>query len=622
MTMLPTLNDQDLLKLAALWRLPLAEGAEASLPERWRERLSGLLPGIVHELWTELRKLPQLPGQLFTPEGEERFLAQHVAHWRRILEGRVDSAALEAAERGGAAHHALGLDPVLVLSSYGFVLLRLLRELQEQLGPRACAAVSRLVGGAGLDALLCLGAQLRRSCNSCLGVMRELEHLAYHDPLSGLPNRRLFLERLGQTLAGAREWGELLGLLRIDVDHFKAVNDAYGHDLGDRVLEQVGQRLRAVLRSGDTAARIGGDEFAVLLPELRSEADLVQVAERIVAAFADTPCLVGERRIHIGVSVGGALFPRNGRRRDELLGAADRALYRAKQHGRNRFLLAENGAGEEGSCCWIADFETALEQRQLELLFQPQVALDSGEVRGFEALLRWRHPHFGVLAPGRFLAALEQSPLMARLALWTLDRTCRAARQAEREHGFRGVFAVNFSQSQITMPGLLEAVRRTLARYGLGGGRLEIEVTEDSILEASGRNGLRCFHELKAMGVRIALDDFGTGYASLSHLRHLPVDGLKLDRSFVADLCTSERARGIAQTVIRLSRQIGAEVVAEGVEQRAQAEILARMGCDFAQGYLFGRPAPLARIGELLAAPAAVGIGSRPALPLVGSGRG
>ncbi len=568
-----------------------AEELRAGLASDVRELLNAALPRILDGLYDEIRAIPELASLVDSETTVARLKRAQLAHWRQVFAGAFDQQYAMRARRVGETHYVAGVDPGAFLLGHNFVTSRLNVVLVESLPPdRAARAIRHFSKLATVDICLALDAYWAAAGREFARIEGEMHRLALYDSLTRLANRRLFDDRLKQALRAADRGGHMVGVLRLDIDDFKSLNDGYGHEAGDVVLRLLGRRLTRHLRRVDTAARIGGDEFAIIVPGFATIRDFEELTRRILRVLA-RPYRHAGRRIHSTVSIGCALYPRHGLSADTLLGNADRALYRAKSRGRNRceFYHGTSRRGRLPSG-WLSDFDLAFENHQLQLVYQPQVELQSGRVRGFEALLRWRHPRLGQITPDRFLPVVERSPLMHRLASWCLDRGCRMLARLREEAGFTGNIAVNLSQTQIRGRQLVEEVERALAECRVPAECLELEMTEDVLIEQKDSQLLDRLRHLRRLGVTIALDDFGTGYASLVHLSRLPVDCLKLDRSFVAEITRCATARRIAQTVVRLGRHIQARVVAEGVETEEQAELLRRMQCHLGQGYRFARP--------------------------------
>lgn len=426
----------------------------------------------------------------------------------------------------------------------------------------------------------------------------RIRHLAHHDALTDLPNRFLLQERLAHALDAAARTNTSVAVLNLDLDHFKPVNDLLGHAGGDMLLVQVSRRLLGNLRAMDTLARIGGDEFVIVLPMMDQPQGAAALAERLVENLA-RPFDLADRQVEIGVSVGIALYPDDGATQEALLLNADTAMYRAKHNERGSFCFFEATMDEQMHECRMLeqDLRQAVERGEMELHYQPLVNARSGEVDGFEALLRWHHPQRGMIAPMSFIPLAEKTGLITRIGQWVLETACNeAAGWAEPRW-----IAVNLSPVQFRQAGLPQMVADTLARAGLAPGRLEIEVTESVLIDDTVR-AVGVLSALRAQGVRISLDDFGTGYSSLSYLRSFKFDKLKIDQSFVQSLGKDEEATTIVRAVIGLGHSLALYIVAEGVETQTQLDTLRALGCDQVQGYLLGRPVPREALSELTAA--------------------
>jgi diguanylate cyclase (GGDEF)-like protein len=429
----------------------------------------------------------------------------------------------------------------------------------------------------------------------------RIRHLAHHDQLTGLPNRGLLQDRLRQALALTEHGGAYIGLLLLDIDCFKDVNDTLGHPAGDWLLRAVAERLEAAIRQGDTLARLGGDEFAVVQPGLDGPGCAAALAQRLIETLAP-PFRLEAQEVHVSASVGVALFPQHSDHADGLVRKADLALYRAKQDGRGRFRLFEPAMDDEVQARRRLDGELrrALEGAEFILHYQPQVSLATDRVEGVEALVRWRHPERGLVPPGEFIPAAEASGLIRPLGAWVLREACRQAR-AWRDAGLELVMAVNLSPAQLRHDGMLSEVDGALRASGLDPRCLELEITESLLLERSEGATDHVLRGLAARGVRLAFDDFGTGYSSLASLKRLPVEKIKIDRSFVRDIGRDPEDEAVVRAMVSLGHALGKRVVAEGVENEAQLAFLRRLGCDAAQGFLLAGPAAAAEIGHLLA---------------------
>ena len=415
----------------------------------------------------------------------------------------------------------------------------------------------------------------------------ELRRLALLDPLTGLPNRVLFADRLAHAL-GARRRGEPVAVLFIDLDRFKSVNDNLGHAAGDRLLCAVGERLSGALRAGDTVARFGGDEFVALLEGLREASEASDVARRLLSAIR-APYAIEGQEIEIGASIGVAVGWPGRTRSEDLLRHADLALYRAKDSGRATYAIFDSGMGDDAArrSALETDLRRAIAQNEITLRYQPIVDLADRRVVGAEALARWIHPARGVISPGEFINLAEETGLIVPLGVRVLDEACRQAAAWQHPDAPLLVMSVNLSARQIRDPGLVPAVSRILKSSGLSTAALRLELTEQVLIQ-EGPATATTLRTLAEMGVSLAIDDFGMGYSSLSSLRHLPVETLKIDRSFVAGLDRDPSAGAIIDAMIALARALGMIVAAEGIETEEQLLRVRAAGCDQGQGFLFG----------------------------------
>ncbi len=424
-------------------------------------------------------------------------------------------------------------------------------------------------------------------------ALEMLEHQALHDPLTGLPNRTLGLDRVAKALDRARRAGTRVAVLTLDLDRFGVVNDSVGPDLGDVVLVEVAERLQVALRGSDTAARLSGDEFAIVCDDVRDEDEAVGVAERVLGALAEPVLLDGRAVVptaSVGIAVSREGDPLGHRGAAALLRDAGAALHRAKTNGQGGWDLADDELRRLALDRFdIEDaLRTALVRDELRLHLQPIVDLTTGRVVGREALVRWEHPERGLLPPAWFLPVAEESGLIDAVGRWVLEE---ATRIAVATPGL-GYVAVNVSPSQVRRANLLGDVEDSLKNSGLHPSGLVIELTE-SVMLGSAPAGRRQLHQLERLGVRLMVDDFGTGFSALSHLRDLPVAGIKVDRTFTAGLGRDRQCDRIVEALTGLARGLGVDIVAEGVETTQQRDVLASLGCEHAQGYLFGRPEPV-----------------------------
>ncbi|MBL8488726.1 MAG: EAL domain-containing protein [Rhodocyclaceae bacterium] len=426
----------------------------------------------------------------------------------------------------------------------------------------------------------------------------RIEYLAHHDALTGLCNRFCLEGRLAQSLFEARREQRTLAVMFIDLDRFKVINDALGHHVGDLLLVQVAQRLQSCMRESDIVSRLGGDEFVVVSTQLADAADAGLVAARILTAL-DAPYTIEGRILHATPSIGVSVFPDNGDDPATLMKCADAAMYSAKERGRNgfQFFTGAMTAAATERLELERDLRAALGEGQFELHYQPQVATADDRICGMEALLRWRHPRRGLVSPMTFIPIAEETGVIVPLGRWVLDEACRqlAVWRAEGIADLR--VAVNLSAQQLRSPTLVDDVRDTLARHGLGRGDLELEVTETTAMTDPER-AIGQLKALRDMGVSLAIDDFGTGYSSLAYLKLLPIQTLKLDRAFVSDIENDENDAAISGATLALAHSLDLRVVAEGIETEGQGAFLRHHRCDVLQGYLYGRPEPAALWSE------------------------
>jgi len=418
----------------------------------------------------------------------------------------------------------------------------------------------------------------------------EIRRIAYYDALTKLPNRAFFLEQLRRTLASARRTQRRSALLFCDLDNFKDVNDSLGHDMGDQLLLGIAERLSACIRQGDTLSRLGGDEFVLLLPAVKSDRDAVMVARKIKEQLA-RPFDLDGHQVYPSASIGIAFYPDDGETVNALLKRADMAMYAAKARGRNRYQFFSEDMHKRAveRMQLEAGLRQAIERQEFQIVYQPQYRLQTGRLEAVEALLRWRHPERGLIPPARFIPLAEETGMIHAIGAWVLRTACGQVKEW-LEAGYPDLrVAVNLSGRQFAEPDLVEMVRGILAEVELPARHLELEITE-SVLMHDADLAIKTIEALRSDGVGLTIDDFGAGYSSLIYLKNLPVNRLKIDREFVREIDRDERNAAIAAAMIELGRSLGLDVVAEGVETAAQAEVLRRLDCPMVQGFHFARP--------------------------------
>jgi diguanylate cyclase (GGDEF)-like protein/PAS domain S-box-containing protein len=434
---------------------------------------------------------------------------------------------------------------------------------------------------------------------------QQLDHLAHHDHLTGLPNRLYLAAHLPEAIENAKQNGSMLAVLFLDLDRFKHINDSRGHETGDKLLKTVAQRIRTTMRSDDLVVRMGGDEFIVVMKGIRSTEQVNDAAARINHALS-APMVVDGRTLVTTVSIGVALYPHDGADMGELLRHSDTAMYQAKDRGRNNFQLFSPVMDKrlKERIAIESSLRTALQSRQLDVHYQPIVDIESHRVVALEALLRWKHPNHGYVRPERFVNIAEEAGLIVPIGDFVMQRVVEDMARWRQAQGGLVPVAINVSAVQLQRSNLAESIKRLTKEYGLEPNMLQIELTESAVFERREPRAREASQDavarLRELGVHIAIDDFGTGYSSLSYLKRWRVDTLKIDRSFVRDLVTDLSDLAIVSAIIAMARHLHIQVVAEGIEGWQQLEKLRQLGCTYAQGYLFARPAPAADCLRLL----------------------
>ncbi len=428
-----------------------------------------------------------------------------------------------------------------------------------------------------------------------------IRHMAYHDSLTGLPNRLLIQDRISVALPQARRQNQMLALIYLDLDNFKMINDTLGHMAGDVLLQEVSKRLKSLVREGDTVARMGGDEFMFLFPGIKDAKDAGIIAEKILRSFS-RPYIIDGQEIHVTASIGISVFPTDGQDVETLIKNADSALYRAKERGGNSYQVytpAMNQVYVE-RVTLAKEMRRALENEEFVLYYQPLIDIKTKQIVSVEALVRWHHPEKGLIMPSKFIHIAEENGLIIPIERWVLRTACRQ-NKAWQDQGLAAIrVSVNISGRHFWQQDLVETIVQVLEETGLAPEYLELEITENVALRTSERiNNL--LKELRSLGIKIALDDFGTGHLSLSYLRSLPLDSLKIDQSFICDLSKEGTGMAIPHALISLARFLDLRVTAEGVEKPEQAELLAGLQCDQIQGFLVSRPQPAHCIADMLA---------------------
>lgn len=428
----------------------------------------------------------------------------------------------------------------------------------------------------------------------------RLGHLAHHDPLTKLPNRLLFHDRLEHSLARARRMKSRLAILFIDLDRFKNINDSLGHDIGDKVLCAVADRLSPLVRKADTLARLGGDEFIIILEQLRKKEDVGRYVQKLLRELIQT-MRIEDQDLHITASIGISLYPDNGEDSDSLMQAADIAMYQAKGKGSNlfQFYSSDMDINARKSMLMESQLRDALAKKELVLHYQPQFEMKTGGLIGFEALIRWNNPDLGVVSPVDFIPLAEQTGLIVPIGEWILYTACKQMIKIQEQWRLPLRIAINISPRQFLHPSLVQNVAEVLYRTKLKPCFLELEITESMVM-GNVDQAIETMNEFNKMGVQLAIDDFGTGYSSLEYLKKFPISRLKIDRSFVRELETNPSDQAIVNSIIALGKTMNLEIIAEGIETAGQFDILKKEGCDQGQGFLMGKPLPVDELPLIL----------------------
>jgi diguanylate cyclase (GGDEF)-like protein len=430
----------------------------------------------------------------------------------------------------------------------------------------------------------------------------KLSYLANHDSLTDLPSRALFIDRLNQSLARANWHNVLVAVLRVDMERFKVINDTVGQAVGDRLMQLIAYRLRSCVRDGDTVARLGVEEFAVILVEVKSPDDVAPIARKIQAAFGPAFHVQGHEFV-MTTAIGIALYPPDGEDAETLIRSAEAATHSARRRGLNEYQFYAASMNEKAAerLRLEADLRRAIERGEFEVHYQPQIDLGNRRLTGVEALIRWQHPELGLISPTEFISLLEETGLILPVGEWVLRQAC-GQKKAWRDEGLAVArMSVNLSSRQLNDPNLVATVRRILGETALEPADLELEITEGMIEDAD--QALKILHGLSAMGVTLAIDDFGMGYSSLSHLKRFPIDTLKIDRTFVRDVTTDSDDAAIAKAIIAMAHSMKLKVIAEGVETKEQLAFLKGESCDEYQGFFFSRAIPGGDLAHLMRQP-------------------
>lgn len=558
-----------------------------------------------------VQNLPILAVKIYDPDGLTVFstVTEEIGRSKRgspsYEQAHAGGIASVLVEQGGNAYAVASYIPIRSTPEGGIEgVFELYTDVTPQMRQLQSTQLKVFGGIAGVLLLLYVVLLLlvRHADRLILRQEEALKIRAHYDALTGLPNRILFRDRLQHAMDRAERDERLVALMFIDMDRFKAINDTLGHEAGDQMLREIARRLQACIRNYDTAARIGGDEFTVILEGVRDIEEVDNIATRIVADLGQPYSLLGKQQ-YSNASVGITIYPFDDDGMDNLLQNADVAMYRAKQFGGDQFVyysdamqkqLMRRHEIEQG-------LREALVHGHLRLHYQPKIDLRNGRVAGIEALVRWQHPKHGLMLPGEFIPVAEESHLILRLGEWVMRRACEDICRWTRQGIDVPPVAINVSARQFLAPDFLEDMQRALTSCCVSADRVEIEITENILVEQHDETAT-VLNRLREMGVRVALDDFGTGYSSLRYLQELPVDVVKIDKSFIQHIHDRPDDYQLVRGMVALARSLRQQVVAEGVEEAEQAQLLHEMGCDLAQGFHFSHPLPTDQLPEWLTA--------------------
>jgi diguanylate cyclase (GGDEF)-like protein/PAS domain S-box-containing protein len=429
--------------------------------------------------------------------------------------------------------------------------------------------------------------------------MEQLTRLALYDPLTNVPNRYLLEKRLESIIRMSKKHNQSFALLFLDLDRFKNINDSLGHRVGDRLLKETAQRLKGLLRKQDTIARFGGDEFVIILPNLKHIREAVYMAEKIVESLKRPFCF-NHQEVYISTSIGISVYPYDGTDKETLIRMADRAMYQAKKNGRNQYALYHDGMHRNGKQLFQLEtaLRKALDQGEFELYYQPQLDIKTKQIRAVEALIRWKHPEKGFISPGMFIPLAEESGLITPISDWIMMQACEHLKQLQLHFPYVKM-SINISSIYFQQIDFLEKLRKTIESVNVNPRSIELELTESAIMPHAEQSVER-LTKLKTMGISIAIDDFGTGFSSLSYLHRFPIDILKIDQSFTKQLSRYQEDSAIVKAIIMMAHSLQIKVVAEGVETKKQYQVLEKQCCDFVQGYYVSKPLPISELYEFL----------------------
>lgn len=548
-----------------------------------------------YESILQVDKLNDIITRHTTVERLRQTLSNHLIE---MFSGQIDDAFIQKRMKIALVHQKIGLPPKWYMGSFQNLqntLLRIANELRDELPEHEdiIQAITKLLS---FEQQLVLEAYDEKNRLVEQEAKAIIEHQAMHDELTGLPNRRMFHKALQDMIARRSDEKARFAIMMLDIDRFKTINDSLGHTYGDQFLQEMGRRILACTKGYQVmVARMGGDEFTLICEECPERGSVTQLAEELVKAI-EVPYHLQNNDYYVSASIGIAIYPEHGQNEEQLLKNADKAMYEVKKNGKNGFCYFSNDLDDQllMKIELERDLRKALQRKELELYYQPQIRTGNNDLVGVEALIRWNHPTKGTLSPGVFIPIAEESGLIHDIGTWTMREACRQMKMWHLAGGPLIPVSVNLSSQQFHQPNLIDFIRSILEETGLEPQYLELEITESMMMDAAVSKEI--LQQLNEFGIKISLDDFGTGYSSLSYLKQYPIHRLKIDRTFITDITENSSDQAIVATIISMAKHLNMDVIAEGIETKDQLDFLTQNSCQEIQGYYFSKPLPAMQV--------------------------